>query len=84
MGFRAVGKFERFETEVPVETLEDAFNGALNGIEEKGLTNDNNEPVITIVLTNNMLGTDGQRKTNCVVYIGATMQEIANDLNTRE
>ena len=84
MGFRTVGKFERFETEMPVETLEDAFDGALQGIEEKGLTNDNNEPAVTIVLTNNVLGTDGQRKTNGIVYIGATMQEIANDLNTRE
>lgn len=83
MGFRKQGNFERFETEVPVDTLEDAFNGALDGLEEKGLNNANEEPVVTIVLTNNTKGTDGQRKTSCIVYLGATTQEIANDLNTR-
>jgi hypothetical protein len=83
MGFRTVGKFKRFETEEPVETIEDAFNGALGGIEGEGLNNVNEEPCTTIVMTNNVLGGDGQRKTNCIVYIGATMQEIAEDLNSR-
>lgn len=84
MGFRTVGKFERFETEQPVDSLEDAFNGALEGLEAKGLNNDNSEPCVTIVLTNNILGGDGQRKTNCIVYLGATPQEVAEDLNSRQ
>ena len=82
MSFRSEKKpkFERFELEEPIENMTDVFDTALGGIEEKGLDNNNEEPPVTIILSNDIQGPNGKRLTHCIVYIGATPEEVTNDL----
>jgi hypothetical protein len=82
-GFRSsrnTVKFEKFEIEEAVPTMGDAFDGACTLLEEKGLSNDNSSAPVTIVINNFHQGENGQRIPGCLVYIGATPEEVTNDL----
>lgn len=76
--------FERFETETPVSDLETTLNGILEELEKQGMTGANGDPEICIILRNNIQGDDGFRMTTAITYIGATPQEVADDLKTRQ
>lgn len=73
---------ERLES-YNVDNLEDAFFGALEELEKRGMEGSNNEPEVTMVIRNTKPGLDGTRKVDCIVYLGASLQEISNDLNSR-
>ena len=82
MGFRNEKKatFEKFELEEPADNMEDVFEAALGGLEEKGLSGSNEEPSVTIVLSNHLQGDNGNRLTTAIIYVGATPEQVTNDL----
>jgi hypothetical protein len=82
MGFRSnnVKKFEKIELEEPLESMGNVFDGVCTALEERGLDTRNGDPEITIVLNNGIEGPNGKRLTRCVFYIGATPEEVVNDL----
>jgi len=77
-----VTTFKKFEAE-NIPDFENALNDSLNVLEENGMEGANKEPEVTIVLRNTVQGTDGYRIVNATVYIGATTQDIAADLNKK-
>jgi hypothetical protein len=82
MGFRneKVKKFEKIELEEPLESMGNVFDGVCTTLEEMGIDTKNTDPEITVVLNNGIEGPDGKRLTRCVFYIGATPEEVVNDL----
>jgi hypothetical protein len=82
MGFRSQKKanFEKFEIETLVEHMGDAFEGACTVLEEKGLDTNNADPEVTIILNNGTQGDSGKRLTTCIIYVGATPEQVTNDL----
>ena len=85
MGFRSntpKPNFQKFEMNFDEQTLSigDAFDGACELLEEKGLRNANEEPPVTVILNNFQQGDNGMRVPGCIVYIGATPEEVTNDL----
>lgn len=84
MSFRSspVGGFERLEA-ANIDSFESALNSALDLLEQRGMNGANTEPEVTIVIRNTLPGADGTRLVNSIVYIGATSQDIATDLNKK-
>lgn len=76
--------FERFEIADPQESMEDMFDAILEEVDRKGMYGANTEPELCIVMRGNVKGDDGLRLSTAIIYIGATPQEVATDLNTRE
>lgn len=75
--------FQRFEDE-GMASFEDAFDGAINAVEQTGVQGNNSDPETIIVLRDGQRGPDGDRLVQAIVYIGATIQQVAEDLNTRQ
>jgi len=76
--------FERFEVDTPQESMADLFDSILDELGNRGTTGANTEPEICIVLRSNIQGEDGLRLSTAIIYLGATPQEVATDLNTRQ
>lgn len=76
--------FERFEINEPQPSLGDMFDSILEMIDEKGISGANTEPEVCVILRTNIKADDGLRSGTAIIYIGATPQEIAEDLKTRE
>jgi len=72
--------FQRFEAN-DILNFEDGLNGGLDLLEDNGITGTGNEPNLTIILRQNGKLQGDIKLVDAVVYIGATPQEIANDLN---
>ena len=78
----AVVGFDKFDAE-NIPDFETALNDAISVLEEKGMEGKNQEPEVTIVLRNTVQARDGFRAINATVYIGATTQDVAQDLNKK-
>jgi len=76
--------FERFETDTAASDPETALDAIFDELESRGMKGSNDEPEVCIVMRNNLPGEDGIRNTTAIVYVGATLQEIADDLKTRQ
>jgi hypothetical protein len=75
--------YKRFEADgIPAFDL--ALNGALDTVEQQGIQGTNEDPETIIVLRDGQKGPDGDRLVQAIVYIGATIQQVAEDLNTRQ
>lgn len=80
MSLRTQSKFQRFEAN-DISSFEDALQGALNELEGQGLAGISGEPDVAIVLRQTgRLTPDGDKLLDAIVYIGATKEEISNDL----
>jgi hypothetical protein len=76
--------FERFETDVPASDSETAMDAIISELEARGMVGANTEPEICMIMRNNIPGEDGFRNVTAIVYVGATLEEIAEDLKTRQ
>lgn len=74
-------KFLRFEKE-DVPHLDSAIEECIDLLTEQGIEGVAGEPEVTIVLKNNCIVGD-DRRFNMIVFIGASTQEVAEDLNSR-
>lgn len=61
----------------------DAVEGAMNYFEENKLEGKEGEPDITVVIRSNKTNADGFRNYDCHAYIGATKEEVLNDLKDK-
>lgn len=71
---------QRFEAN-NVESFEDALNGALTVLEDNGMSGTGDEPNVAIVLRQNGTQNNGINLVDAIIYIDATPQQIAQDLN---
>lgn len=77
MALRA--KFQRFEAN-NCDSFEDALAGALQLLEGQGLAGVEGEPDVTIVFKQGAVSSVGDKLVDTVVYLGATKEEITNDI----
>lgn len=76
--------FERFEIDTPQESMGDMFDAILDEIDKREISGANTEPEVCIVMRSNIQGGDGLRLNTAIVYLGATPQEIGDDLKSRQ
>lgn len=79
-------KFQRIEAEDQASFM-DAFDAGLGELEKLGLNGLEGEPKVSIVLQQSTtilkVTSNGTKAVNIIVYVGATNEDIANDLLTR-
>lgn len=80
--------FERFETgydgDPGAGDPEAALEGVIQELEKRGIGATNLDPEVCMVIRTNLPQPDGYRNISIIAYIGATPQEVAADLTTRQ
>lgn len=87
MGFRSTNANPAFESlEISEETtnMGNAFNGVCDILEQRGLANRNGEAPVTVILSNFQDGPQGEKIIFAKVYIGASPEQVTQDLLTQQ
>lgn len=75
--------FQKFETDG--DSFEDVLAGALDVLEQKGLSGEPNEPMVSLIMKNDLLDKGNEpRRVSGILYIGGTEEEIINDLKPKD